>query len=361
MKLLVLAQTPPPHHGQSAMVQLLLELLPTAAPEIELHHVNLALSPAGTDIGRWQPGKLLALRRALRAAHATISRYDCDTLYYIPAPGKRIALWRDLMVLHSLRPHVKHLVLHWHASGLGHWLETQAMGWERRAAMRALGQADLSIALAPSLLPDIETLAPRQTAVVANGILDPFAAFEIPQRHEKTETDPIQILFLGLGSEAKGLFRTIEALEHLPSRFRLTFAGSFPDDKSAQRFAAAKSRYGDRLDHAGFVDPVGRQHLLAESDVLAFPTTYAHEGFPLVLLEALAADLPIVTTRWRAIPDLLPDDHRGFVESDDPADLAATIAAAVAHPPERKHRAYFLEHYTAEHFGRNIAQALRDL
>ena len=316
MKLLILAQTPPPHHGQSAMVQLLLEQLPTAAPEIELHHINLALSPTGTDIGRWQPGKLLALRRTLREAHATINRYGCDTLYYVPAPGKRIALWRDLMVLRSLRPTVKHLILHWHASGLGHWLETHGMAWERRAAMHALGQADLSIVLAPSLLPDAEKLAPRQTAIVANGIPDPFAETGAPPRRMKGETDAIQILFLGLGSEDKGLFRTIDALEHLPPRFRLIFAGGFPNDESARRFAAAKSHYGDRLHHAGFVHATDRRNLLAESDVLAFPTTYAHEGFPLVLIEALAADLPIATTRWRAVPDLLPDDHHGFIEPD---------------------------------------------
>lgn len=361
MKLLVLAQTPPPHHGQSAMVQLLLEELPRAAPDIAVHHVNLALSPTDAAIGRWQPTKLLAARRALRAAHAAISRTGCDTLYYVPAPGKRIALWRDILLLRSLRPRVSRLVLHWHASGLGQWLETQAMGWEQRAATRALGQADLSIALAPSLLPDTQKLAPRQTAIVANGIPDPFAETGVPPRRILGETDPRQILFLGLGSRDKGLFRTIDALAHLPQTFRLTFAGGFPDAASARRFAAAKSRYGDRLQHAGFVNATGRRQLLSASDVLALPTTYAHEGFPLVLIEALAADLPIVTTRWRAIPDLLPEDHRGFIEPDAPADLAASIAAAVAHPPPGRHRAYFLEHYTSEHFGRHLAQVLRDL
>ena len=44
MKLLVLAQIPPPIHGQSLMVQTLLDALPIVAPDIELHHVNLPLS-----------------------------------------------------------------------------------------------------------------------------------------------------------------------------------------------------------------------------------------------------------------------------------------------------------------------------
>ncbi len=41
MKLLILAQTPPPLHGQSAMVRTLVDGLP--APGVALHHVNLPL------------------------------------------------------------------------------------------------------------------------------------------------------------------------------------------------------------------------------------------------------------------------------------------------------------------------------
>jgi glycosyltransferase involved in cell wall biosynthesis len=358
MNLLVLAQTPPPHHGQSAMVQLLLDELPRAAPSIEVHHVNLALSATGADIGRWQPGKLLAARRALRAAHAAIHQSGCDTLYYIPAPGKRIALWRDLMLLGSLRPRVKNLVLHWHASGLGHWLQTRAKGGERRAAQRLLGQADLSIALAPSLLADIEMLHPRQTAIVPNGIPDPFADHAPPTRRPKSADEPTQILFMGSGSAAKGLFRTIDALAHLPDNVRLTFAGDFADPVAAQKFAAAQTRHGPRLRHTGFVDNAGRQKLLAESDVLAFPTTYEHEAFPLVLIEALAADLPIVTTRWRAIPELLPNDFQHFVPTASAPSLAHQLQAAIRETTPGLHRSYYEKHYTATAFAERMADGL---
>lgn len=341
------------------MVQLMLEILPRAAPEIEVHHVNLALSPSGADIGRWQPRKLLAARRALRTAHGKIAKFACDALYYVPAPGKRIALWRDVMLLRSLRPQVSQLILHWHASGLGRWLETAASGWEQRAAQRVLGQAELSIALADSLQSDVEKLNPRRSVSVPNGISDPFADVDPPQRREKTKHDPVQILFLGAGSAAKGLFRTIGALEHLPARYSVTFAGNFVDQGAAHQFSEAANRFAGRVHHAGFVDHTSRRQLLRESDVVAFPTTYEHEAFPLVLIEALAADLPIVTTRWRAIPDLLPTNFNGFVEPDSPADIARAIERSVTHHPA--HRAYFLDHYTADHFGQAMARALRQL
>lgn len=361
MKLLVLAQTPPPHHGQSAMVQLMLDELPQTDAPIELHHVNLALSQSGTDIGRWQPGKLRALRQALRSAQRVISQEGCDGLYYVPAPGKRIALWRDILVMRSLRPVVPRVILHWHACGLGAWLESRAMGWEKRAARKWLGQVDLCIVLAPSLAADAAKLNPRHTAVVKNGIQDPFAGHELPTRPAGTEDKPCRILFLGAGSEAKGLFRTIEALRALPDNHTLTFAGAFADTATAERFASAQVQLGDRLSHAGFVDEAARQQLLATHQVLAFPTQYEHEAFPLVLIEALAADLPIVTTRWRAIPDLLPTDFAFYADPANPAELAHQIQSAVAAPPNGRHRAYYEEHYTASRFARNLAAQLATL
>lgn len=343
------------------MVQLLLETLPRAAPEIEVHHVNLSLSRTGTDIGRWQPTKLLAARRALRAAQAKITQFGCDHLYYIPAPGKRIALWRDVLLLRSLRPNVQKLVLHWHASGLGNWLETRATGWERQFGRQALSQADLSIALADSLLADIEKLTPRQTAVVPNGIPDPFAGIEPPHREAKSDKDPVQILFLGAGSEAKGLFRTVAALEHLPERFSVTFGGDFVDRQAADNFKSAALKFKGRVHHAGFVDAAARRQLLTQSDVLAFPTTYEHEAFPLVLIEALAANLPIVTTRWRAIPDLMPPAFTGYVNPTSPEEIAHEIIHRVSLPALPDHRLYYLNHYTTEAFGQRMAGALREL
>ncbi len=340
------------------MVQLMLDELPRADPEIALHHVNLRLSQSGRDIGRWQPGKAIAARRVIRQARATIARHHCDTLYYVPAPGKRIALWRDLMLLRSIRPTVPRLVLHWHASGLGHWLENKAMTWERHAATRWLGRADLAIALAPSLVPDIEIFSPQRTAIVPNGVRDPFEGAVPPDRSDRRDDSSKRILFLGLGSEAKGLFRTIDALDHLPANYSLTFAGEFPDGPSAEKFSVAKRKFGDRISHAGFVDATTRRHLLADHDVLAFPTTYEHEAFPLVLIEALAADLPVVTTRWRAIPELMPAEFTHFADPHSRVDLARQIESAVNNSIPGQNRTYFENHYTREQFRFRLAKAL---
>ena len=106
MKLLVFAHTPPPHHGQSYMVQLMLAGFggdcrgargratggPPAAPGcgygIECYHVNARLSRKLEDIGDLRIGKfILLLGYSLQAIWCRF-RYGVTTLYYIPAPGK---------------------------------------------------------------------------------------------------------------------------------------------------------------------------------------------------------------------------------------------------------------------------------
>ncbi len=356
VKLLVLAQIPPPHHGQSIMVQTLVDGLPQIAPDIEIFHVNLSLSSTTTDIGRWQPMKLIAAWRAARTAIKLARHHQVDALYYVPAPGKRIALWRDIFILRLVRPIVPRLVLHWHASGLGEWLQTSASPLERRLAHAVLDHADLALTLAPSLAADAALFQPHHTTIVPNGIADPFADRPV-QRPPPTER--IEVLFLGLGTAAKGLFLTLEAIAAGPSSLHLTFAGDFATPADATRFQQLAAPLGDRVRHVGFVTGATKIQLLRDSHVLCFPTSYPHEAFPLVLLEALAADLPIVTTPWRAIPELLPSGYPFFLHAPQATQLSALLVKAAHGPrPDQALRHHFLDHFTSQKFLAHLARNL---
>ncbi len=362
MKLLVLAQIPPPVHGQSLMVQTLVEGLP--AHGIEVHHVNLRLSRDTTDIGRWRPGKLWATFQCALQAAAARFRHGCDTLYYIPAPGKRGALYRDWLVMLVCRPFFRRLVLHWHATGLGDWLTTQATAPERWLTHALLGRATLALALAPELTNDAQVLTSRRVAMVPNGIRDPGAP---PPRPARTAAAPCQVLFLGLGSRAKGLFDTLEAVaranERMPGSFLLTVAGGFASDEEAGAFRARAAVLGPSVvQHVGHADDTRKHALYSAADVFCFPTAYPHEGQPLTLIEALAHDLPIITTRWRAIPGLLPADHVWFVEPGNPEQLAdALVIASRAGPAGGALRQHYLAHYTREQHLATLAAALRSI
>jgi glycosyltransferase involved in cell wall biosynthesis len=359
MKLIVLAQTPPPVHGQSLMVETLVTGLP--AHGIEVYHVNLPLSRDAADIGRWRWGKLFSLLAACLRVYRIRRRLGPVALYYVPAPAKRGALYRDWIAMLLCRPLEGQLILHWHAVGLGRWLDAHANFLERAISKLLLGRADLSLVLDDSLADDTFALKAKNTLILPNGIRDPG---ELVARETRNPWAPCKLLYLGLCSEEKGLFELIEAVSiahaRQPGSFHLTIAGSFATAADSKRFSEACAPLGTAIHYAGFVGDHARNALLRSTDVFCFPTHYPHEGQPLVIMEALAHDLPIVTTRWRAIPAMLPAAHTWIVEPGRPALLADALRDARSSPrPGGASRRFFLEHYTSEIHLASLAAALR--
>src|SRR6266478_10153722 len=102
MKLVVFAHTPPPLHGQSYMVQLMIEGFggdcrrkprqskESKSAEIQCFHVDTRFSNDLADIGAFKPQKIPRLIRYCLEAIWCRFRYDADTFYFIPAPPKRL-------------------------------------------------------------------------------------------------------------------------------------------------------------------------------------------------------------------------------------------------------------------------------
>src|SRR6185436_17832121 len=74
----------------------------------------------------------------------------------------------------------------------------------------------------------------------------------------------------------------------------------------------------------GFVSGAEKERLFRECDALCFPTYYEAESFGLVLLEAMAFGLPVIATRWRMIPEVLPKDYP-LIEPRSPEQIVLAI------------------------------------
>lgn len=104
-------------------------------------------------------------------------------------------------------------------------------------------------------------------------------------------------------------------------------AGSGPlRDQIARRVADLRS---SRIRFLGHVPDAGR--LIASADLLVLSSFY--EGLPVVVMEALAAGVPVVSTAVGGVPDLIEDGRNGLLtRPGDPEALAETILRAM--PPE---------------------------
>ncbi len=397
MKLLVFAHVPPPHHGQSYMVELMLQGFAararcanaseaaSAAP-IECWHVDARYSRDTEDIGGLRVNKALALLGYCGQAVWLRLRHGVNALYFVPAPPRTVPVVRDIVTLTLLRPFFARLILHWHAAGLGQWLREQP-AWLRLLAQHALGHADLSIVLAPSSEHDAHLLAPKRVAVVQHGIPDPWPDFStrlgpLRQARAGNHTSAIQrkgpgttrvrVLFIALCTREKGLFDAIEAVgianRQLATnasdlRFELHVAGGFRDATERAELDAAVSapEWNDLYRYHGFVSGEQKTTLFEQADILLFPTYYEAESFPVVVLEAMAAGLAIVATHWRAIPEMLPADYPGLTPPREPELASAALMALVGSDTGLRLRAHFLEHFSLEHHLRTLENAVRSV
>ena len=120
--------------------------------------------------------------------------------------------------------------------------------------------------------------------------------------------DAVVFLFVGSGFERKGLRAVIDAMTVLPEKAYLLIVGK--DKKSKQYQNLVESRYLDkRVVFAGRQEDVRPYY--GAGDVLVLPTLY--DPFPNVILEAMAAGLPVITSTKCGAAEIIDDGHEGFV------------------------------------------------
>jgi glycosyltransferase involved in cell wall biosynthesis len=121
-----------------------------------------------------------------------------------------------------------------------------------------------------------------------------------------------------------------------------------------------------RVTFTGLVTGSEKDRLLRESDFLLFPPREP-EGHPRVVLEAIAAGMPVVTTAQGAIPETVEDGVSGFVhEKPDPDALAGSMTKILTDDRLRltmseAARDSFLARFTQEHADLALADWLSSL
>ena len=113
--------------------------------------------------------------------------------------------------------------------------------------------------------------------------------------------------------------------------------------------------------YLGFVSGDRKNQLLREADLFLFPTRYLGENQPVNLIEAMAFGLPIVTTRWRSLPEMLPAGYPGLVNGQDPEELAVAILSVLAERSGEYAREHFRERFTLERHLADLAAAIRSV
>jgi colanic acid/amylovoran biosynthesis glycosyltransferase len=158
-----------------------------------------------------------------------------------------------------------------------------------------------------------------------------------PPAERAGDDDAAEILFVGRLLHGKGLSLLLEAVATLRRR-GLEVTASIVGDGPARGAYEADARRLGVAQHVRFVGAVGQDEIrahYARADVFCLPS-FA-EGVPVVAMEAMAMELPVVSTRIMGIPELVEDGMHGLLVAPGRADvLAEALDRLVRSPQERR-------------------------
>lgn len=146
-------------------------------------------------------------------------------------------------------------------------------------------------------------------------------------------------LFVGRLRIRKGVEVLLHAIHHLQRRFpeqRLLVVGSGEHRQRLERVVDGLT-LTSCVEFLGACEPERIPELMARARALVVPSVY--EGMPLVILEAMAAGLPVVASRVSGIPEVVKDGESGWlVPPEDVEALAAVLREIQEDPQEARRR-----------------------
>lgn len=156
--------------------------------------------------------------------------------------------------------------------------------------------------------------------------------YSAPPKH-----DGQRLLFVGRLAGVKGVPVLLEALTDLKSKMpdlKATFIGDGPERSALEDMAKVKG-LSDVTEFVGYKSQSEVAEALAQTDLFVLPS-FA-EGVPVVLMEAMAAQVPVVTTQIAGVPELVESGVSGqLVPPGDAPSLAHAIETLLTQPETRK-------------------------
>jgi len=155
---------------------------------------------------------------------------------------------------------------------------------------------------------------------------------ELPER---TDTGPLRLLTVARLVPMKGIADLVDAVRAMDSEVELHVVGEGSDRQNIE----ARIENDPRIVLHGALPPDEVARQLAQADLFVLNSREAAgavEGFGIVLLEAMAAGLPVIGTRHGGIPEAVLDGETGLLVNErDTADLRRAIGS-LARDPERR-------------------------
>ncbi|MBO4447493.1 MAG: glycosyltransferase family 4 protein [Bacteroidales bacterium] len=322
LRVLFVLPLPPPVHG-SAVVSSQIKHSVIVNDAFCCDWVNLSTSRSTEELWKRKPVKLFRFLASFFKTFALLLTHRYDLCYLsITCHGEPFLKDAPFVLLCKLFG--RRVVIHQHNKGMAgdvsRWPYSFILPWVYRNSKVIL--------LSKILYSDIERIVPESNVLICpNGIK---VSGDYEKRTGRAKVPGL--LFLSNLIESKGVLVLLDALQILKKRnyaFNCTFVGGQTREISFERFSNEVRRRNleDSVICRGPLFGDEKVKCLRAADIFVFPSFYANECFPLVVLEAMSYGLPVVSTGEGGIPDMVEDGITGLItEKNNSRSLSDAIA-----------------------------------
>jgi glycosyltransferase involved in cell wall biosynthesis len=195
-------------------------------------------------------------------------------------------------------------------------------------ARQAAERSDLIVAVSQFTARQVEQLLgvePSRIRVIHHGVRSPGDFPKDPQK---------LILTVGAIQKRKNISRLVKAFERTPAGWRLAIAGAADGYGAAEELRAVEeSPRRKDIDVLGYVPAAQLESLYCRASVFAFPSL--DEGFGMPVLDAMAHELPVVTSRRSAMPEVAGNAGL-LVDPENIEELGEALCRLVSDPSLRQ-------------------------
>jgi glycosyltransferase involved in cell wall biosynthesis len=188
-----------------------------------------------------------------------------------------------------------------------------------------------------------------------------------PSGVQEGDAWPPTVLYVGTLIESKGFLDVMAAAPAVAREVpgaRFVVVGDYfqPSDREKSERLLQDPAIRATVELPGVVTGNALYELMQQADVFVFPSYYPVEGQPIVLLMAMSAGLPVITTDHGAIRETIAPDETGYlVPKQDPAAIAQRVVQLLRDERERVRmgeagRRRFEERYRLEEYWRGMAR-----
>lgn len=360
-RILFITPLPPPVHG-SAMVSQYIKDCKELNDNFDCHFVNLSTSRTMEEIGKNSIKKYIRFIGAYIKTLFMLLRYKYE-LCYLAITCHGTGFLKDAPFVLLCKLFRRKILIHQHNKGMSNDVERPFYKWLFPLVYRNTKV----ILLSWRLYPDIEKIVKREQVVICpNGIPE---IFKEEPHFERNNPIP-NLLFLSNLIESKGVYILLDACKILRDRgykFVCNFVGGESKEITREKFEqeVKKRELDEFVIYNGPRYGEDKEEFFKKANIFLHPTN--DDAFPLVLLEAMQHQLPIITTDIGGIADIVEPMINGIIQqSNTPEELSNNISKLLNDKTlstilGKNGYKIFKEKFTKQEFEENIRHLLKNV